>query len=209
MSASAKRGKNPREDKRLRAFHEAAHAVAAVVLGFKVLRVSIGVHAPGSLGQCEIDVPVELAGTEPRLHRDPPYRDLAERYCIYVLSGYLGEEFVTRKPTKEWFEDHQIVNDTIANWFPDPVGDWWVRELGGSPEERKALTQAWESYAPLASGYLEWLKARARTLLVLPRHRRAVEVLAARLLEAEQVPGDEATMLIHAAQSSAVTESAG
>lgn len=151
------------------AYHEAGHAVAAVLLKRRFQMISIlpdgeseGHVSLSGLGKVQSEVPVE-ARTRRKL----------EREILIYLAGPTAEALGTG--TRELLINHTDLNEAVA------LAD----HLTTSPRE--------------ADAYLHWLGLRAEALIRPPGPWAAVQTLATALLERQQLGYRRARQIIREA----------
>src|SRR5262245_32163208 len=153
----------PRGDRRVIAFHEAGHAVAAILLGHRVLRVYLFT-----------DTEQGLCGTAVHRRRGPSLLNDArmtpralDEALVEVQVAFAGAEAACRV-TGRWDND-AATDDNLTIFGLAEL----VCEHGGA-EERDA--------------FLGWLHLRVKALLQKPGAWEAVEAIAAALLEHDRLP---------------------
>jgi hypothetical protein len=161
------------------AYHEAGHAVASIILRVGVRYVTIIPDLKeGSLGHC--------AGVSslrsPDQYEEHHFRRIFERGIIVRLAGTIAEAELTGRHGKGF--NHVPRTRGPSGWDGDVAIDL-AYPITGGPEE--------------LSAYLDWLYFRTRNLLRVHHHWRAVERLAAALLERKKLSGREARRVIFAA----------
>ncbi len=165
--------KKKAETLRRTAYHEAGHAVAAYVLRRRFTNLSI-VEDEYTLGR------VSFAKHHPKFQPDvmsfDESRSQIERDVMISAAGDAAEFLLSGR--HDWRGAHQDTQNAhdMASY------------LCGDPEEETA--------------YVRWLWIRTQNLLRQPIHWRAIEVLAAALLEQERIGQKEARVIIRDAVSS-------
>jgi ATP-dependent Zn protease len=148
---------------RTTAFHEAAHAAIAFEVGRRVHKVSI-VENEDYYGYVHIG---NLPGSfQPDVQCDGRTRRLIESHVMHLLAGPIAEKKLTGR----------------------------ISRIGASGDYRRAVDLA--SYCcgsdKQAEKFIAWLWERTKDLLDEPAMWRAVEVLAAALIEKGELTGRRA-----------------
>jgi hypothetical protein len=153
------------------AYHEAGHAVVAVALGRAVNRVSIiPDEERDTLGHCANR---KMPFFHPDYDYDRKTRALAEREILIYIAGGIAEARVRGR------HNHVGARADIGMAMD------MAARMSGDTEE--------------ASAYLAWLHARAKNLVAVPWHWRAVEKVAAVLLARQRISGQAVRRLFQEA----------
>jgi hypothetical protein len=175
MMASERKTLKPAFKMQCAAYHEAGHAVMSFILRRGVTRVTIIPNDESkTLGLCtSTHLPRSFS---PDMKMDARARNVIEREVMILLAGTTAE--------RKFRGRH--------NW------------RGANDDLRKAVNLA-SYYCPSTEEvgkYLDWLKERTwNDLCNKPAHWRAVEYIAAELLETQAISGKKAKDLYHKAFS--------
>lgn len=105
--------------KAITAHHEAAHAVAAHVLGRRVIRISIAQDEYEWYGQAKTKDPDGIEPTD-----TPEYHRIVEQACIEKLAGMEWERLsgnLNRYGPARYQDDLEIVHKSLAWVYPDSI----------------------------------------------------------------------------------------
>ncbi|HLK58765.1 MAG TPA: hypothetical protein VKU00_19490 [Chthonomonadaceae bacterium] len=170
-------------ERRIRAYHEAVHAVIGYKLGFKIKRIAFkqgGQHD----GTIEFDIDSDLENVTNR--HPKPKREEVERYMTMVAAGGIGN--LIALPI-----DASLILNTCATGKSDREQlRHFASQTSAKPSDKKCRFE-----------YIEHAKKRAWVLIQKPQIMYAVECLAEKMLTGcEILDGVEAEALIGKALSS-------
>jgi hypothetical protein len=150
------------------AYHEAGHAVAAVILGGEVIRVSLESEQDDDLPLRDGDVAIRWH------HRGLSRRDLVEREITVSLAGPAAEMI---------YQGERPHPATMSQWRADWEVAWSLAgEIFSDPQRRMAA--------------LEALCVALCQLLDDPAHWQAIAETADRLEAFETLEGDEVEEIV-------------
>ena len=154
------------------AYHEAGHAVAAILLEVKIKRVSI-VPDPDGLTLGSVHHPRFGSNMHPDIDVGLKARDTMEKQIIICFAGALTEKRIKGR----------------GNW----IGARHHHQVAA------ALSTYINSDNSTLEKHLAWLWARTESMQRQPHFWAAVEAVAAALLERKELSGDEAHAIAQAA----------
>ena len=190
--------------RRLCAYHEAGHAVAAHVLGLTIEQVDI--LADNNYGG-KFSVVMPLGIDSPNVWRYHPLREFVEKYDVMIMAGYsaslIAEEEDPDKLRNTAQSDVAILEQDAEDAFPDIFCDPWVKEMYENfPEEKlgvelvETIDQLDKRKIDLSKAYYAWIRLRAEVLVLYPPHREAIKILAEVLLTKETLSGAQTHEII-------------
>lgn len=146
------------------AFHEAGHAIAALVLGIRIVRVTV-TSSRDAVGSCEVILPDRHVYGGQRQQRA-----MARACVVMTYAGLVGENMVNPSLRREAAWDEVRAHELALAYeiYGEPVG----------PDNE-------DSYLVL----MDDLQRQAE--LLIARHRQGVALLAAELLRLESISGTE------------------
>lgn len=155
------------------AYHEAGHAVAAVLLGLQLVRVSIApTPERGSVGHTEVKPLRRVLPTGGEA--SPHQRFNADVILMMTIAGRVAESHFVGEDRKPDYDDLERINELFG-------------QLCLTDRE--------------ADAYQHWITIRVKTKLVNNLNWRGVVALAEALVEFEIIDGDYATDIIRRAWS--------
>ncbi len=172
----------------LRAYHEAGHAVAAVLKGFTVTRVSIRRRGAEG-GACDMQVHLRVraqGGLTPKVSGEGVR--FARAAAAVALSGSVAQDTVALE------RGYVALDARIGRPFP-------LFSTGSDDDERAALAIARRLYrhAPEQREFLRRMRSTTERLLTSEGRWRAVRALATALLRTRALNGKRAERIIGAA----------
>ena len=181
-----------KREKEITAYHEAGHALVASVLPYADPVQKISIISRGRAAGYTLKLPDE----DRRMQSKKEFLD----DIAMTLGGYVTEEMIFDDLTTGPSNDLQVIanlaRDMLTKYgMSDKVGPMALEGMGGSPvggtysEGRGYSLESAKQIDDEVKGIIEDAKKRARDILM--QHRKALDAVAAKLLEVETLERDE------------------
>lgn len=192
--------------RRLSAYHEAGHAVAAHLYGMEIEILDIHCNDQHG-GNFRVKMPEDIE--DPSNWRYSPLREFVEHYGVVLMAGMPASLLSGLSPTSDfnstWRTDMKALIQDAIDAFAQPWTDAWVktmehdgRDEDAAVQRRSVAQQVIEQHRKLADHYFAWIRLRAEALVAYSPHQRAIEAVAEQLLELGSLAGQNVHELIAA-----------